>query len=290
MKLVKQFFLILIFSILSVSCQSSKAPLKTIPTTPSPSSVGQKKFDALNLKMVKIKKGSFLMGCAGGKICNPRDKPTRRVSVKPFSISTTEVTFAQWDACVAAGGCSYKPKDAGWGRGQRPVINVSWDDAQQFVAWLRRLTGENYRLPTEAEWEYAARAGTTTLYSWGDQAPSCSKTAKNGTSHDGGKYSDCYKYVNSKYKGRGTELVASYSPNPWGLYDMHGNVAEWTCSAYVPKYDGTESKCSNNKNITMMARGGSWSQLSTGLNWQDRHGYDRDSRFRSFGFRVIKTH
>ena len=87
----------------------------------------------------------------------------------PFALGRHEVTFAEWDACVAAGGCSHTPEDEGWGRDDRPVINVSWEDAQQYVAWLSGVTGATYRLPSEAEWEYAARAGTTTRYFWGDE-------------------------------------------------------------------------------------------------------------------------
>ena len=97
------------------------------------------------------------------------ERPVHRVRIKAFLLGKTEVTFAQWDACVAAGGCRRKPDDEGWGRGNRPVINVSWEDiTEQFIPWLNKTTGKRYRLPTEAEWEYAARAGSESKYSWGN--------------------------------------------------------------------------------------------------------------------------
>ena len=97
-----------------------------------------------------------------------------------FAAGRYEVTFAEWDACVAAGGCNgYRPSDEGWGRGDRPVINVSWNDAQAYVQWLSERTGQRYRLLTSTEWEIAARAGTTTEYSWGDEAPVCDQRARN---------------------------------------------------------------------------------------------------------------
>ena len=123
------------------------------------------------LEMVAIPAGRFRMGCLsddGG--CFDDEKPVREVVIASFALSKHEVTFAQWDACVSGGGCGgHRPGDGGWGRADRPVVNVSWEDAQSYVSWLSRQTGEEYRLPTEAEWEYAARAGTTTKYSWGNE-------------------------------------------------------------------------------------------------------------------------
>ncbi|WP_295392796.1 formylglycine-generating enzyme family protein [uncultured Thiodictyon sp.] len=119
--------------------------------------------------MVYIPVGSFLMGCQPAeKDCFPDEKPAHQVQIPAFEIGKYEVTFDEWDTCVADGGCTQKPGDAGRGRGRRPVINVSWDDAQQYVTWLSRKTGKPYRLPSEAEWEYAARAGTQTAWSFGD--------------------------------------------------------------------------------------------------------------------------
>ncbi len=143
--------------------------------------------------------------------------PQHRVTVKPFAIGKYEVTFDEWDACVKAGGCNgYRPEDPGWGRGNRPVINVSWNDTKAYVAWLAKKTGNPYRLPSEAEWEFAARAGTTTPFAFGTTITP--KQANFGRSD--GK----------------TEPVGSYPPNAWGLYDMHGNVWEWVEDCWHDNY------------------------------------------------------
>ena len=119
--------------------------------------------------MMVLPAGRFRMGCLSNDDCRNDEKPVREVAIASFALSKHEVTFAQWDACVSGGGCGgHRARDAGWGRAARPVVNVSWEDAQSYVSWLSRETGEEYRLPTEAEWEYAARAGTTTKYSWGN--------------------------------------------------------------------------------------------------------------------------
>ena len=119
--------------------------------------------------MVRIPAGSFRMGCVSGKDCNDNEKPVHTVHITSFELGKYEVTFAQYDTCVNDGGCRHKPDDRGWGRGNRPVINVSWEDAQAYVKWLSAKTGEHYRLPSEAEWEYAARGGTSGPYSFSGQ-------------------------------------------------------------------------------------------------------------------------
>ena len=124
---------------------------------------------SLNIEMVEIPGGTFEMGDLTGGRGESNENPVHTVTIEPFRLGKHEVTFAQWDACVADGGCEgYRPGDESWGRGSRPVIHVNWDDAWAFIDWLNDKTGGNYRLPSEAEWEYAARAGTTTRYAWGN--------------------------------------------------------------------------------------------------------------------------
>ena len=128
---------------------------------------------------------------------------------RPFAVSAFDVTFADWDACVSVGGCA-EVGDSGFGRGPIPAVDVDWDDAQQYVSWLSLMTGRPYRLLTEAEWEYAARAGTTTAYFWGDEIGVGNANCR-GCGNNPGRPSP----------------VASYKPNAFGLYDMAGNVAQW---------------------------------------------------------------
>jgi len=193
----------------------------------------------LGPEMVAIPAGSFRMGCLTDDSECSRDvgyeypeyiyegRPVHIVNVPRFALSVHEVTFDQWDACVEAGGClrggeAHVPSSEGWGRGDRPVINVSWLDARSYVSWLSRATGWEYRLPSEAEWEYAARAGTETRYWWGDSL------------YDNeGNCNGC----GSQWDGQQTAPVGSFEPNPWGLYDIHGNVAEWTADCWHDDYE-----------------------------------------------------
>ncbi len=166
----------------------------------------------IEFEMIDIPGGTFRMGDLSGEGFYD-ELPVHSVTVPAFRLGKYEVTFAQWDACVADGGCGgFSPNDKGWGRGNRPVIWVSWDDAQSFIKWLNGKTGGNYRLPTEAEWEYAARAKSTTEYSWGNDIGS------NRANCDDDECGDSYEY---------TAPVGSFPANAWGLHDMHGNVWEW---------------------------------------------------------------
>ena len=137
-------------------------------------------------------------------------------------MSKFEATFADWVACVSVGGCP-RTSDSGFGRGLKPVINVTWDNAQQYVAWFSKMTGQRYRLLTEAEWEYAARAGTMTAYFWGDEI---------GTGH-----ANCAS-CGSQWDNSGPAPVGSFKPNAFGLHDMHGNVWEWVKDCYHDNYNG----------------------------------------------------
>lgn len=171
-------------------------------------------------EMVVVPAGQFMMGSPDNDLAHmTSERPQHKVTIaEPFAVGKFEVTFAEWDACVLNGGCSgYRPSDEGWGRGRRPVIHVSWSDAQEYVAWLSKKSGKTYRLLSEAEWEYAARAGTTTRYAFGNSITT----------------------QEAQFSARKTAEVGSFKPNAFGLYDMHGNVMEWVedCT-HIASYDG----------------------------------------------------
>ena len=242
-------------------------------------------------QMVYISAGSFRMGdIQGGG--DSDEKPVHRVSVKAFLMSATEVTFAQWDACVAAGGCSHKPSDESWGRGSRPVINVSWKYiTDQYIPWLNKKTGEQYRLPTEAEWEYAARAGSETKYFFGNNSDDMCKYG-NGADLEAKKQNSDWTVVNCNDGYYRTAPVASFAANAFGLYDMHGNVWEWTQDCWNGSYkgapsDGTawlSSNCSRR-----VLRGGSWNYIPNFLRSAVRVRNSTDFRSSVNGFRLART-
>jgi formylglycine-generating enzyme required for sulfatase activity len=176
--------------------------------------------------MVVVPAGRFTMGSPSSEPGHSADEePQHRVTIaRRFAVGRFEVTFDEWDACAADGGCNgYKPSDEGWGRGRRPVINVSWDDAKAYVAWLSKKTGKSYRLLSAAEYEYATRAGTQTAYPWGNAI---------GTNN-----ANCHA-CGSQWDARQTAPVGSFAANGFGLYDMVGNVREWTEDCYHDRYLG----------------------------------------------------
>ena len=227
--------------------------------------------------MVTLPGGTFRMGDlreTGGLNFH---RPAHTVTVPAFRLGEYEVTFAQWDACVADGGCNgYSPDDEGWGRGDRPVINVSWDDAQSFIDWLNRKTGGNYRLPTEAEWEYAGRAGSTAKHSWGDDI------GRNRANCDNDDCGDSYEH---------TAPVGSFRANAWGLHDMHGNVNEWVQDCWNDNYEMAPTDGSawlSGDCVTRVARGRSFSGSRFWLHIHARGGGDRARRQNTFGFRLAQ--
>jgi formylglycine-generating enzyme required for sulfatase activity len=204
--------------------------------------------------MVVVPAGEFMMGSPASEAERFNDEgPQRTVRIAWFAVGKFEILFAEWDACVTAGGCKHRPEDQGWGRGRRPVINVSWDDiTRDYVPWLSRKTGKTYRLLTEAEWEYAARAGTTTPFSMGWTITT-----------DQANFDGNYTYGgNSKGQNRRrTVEVGSYQPNALGIHDMHGNVWEWVQDCYKDSYlsapwDG--SALADAPGCSRVLRGGSW--------------------------------
>jgi formylglycine-generating enzyme required for sulfatase activity len=230
-------------------------------------------------EMLVVPAGSFTMGGGQSSAAQPKHAVT---IAKPFAVSKYDVTFADWDACVAGGGCDgYKPIDLNWGRGQQPVINVDWLDAQAFVAWLSQVTGKTYRLLSEAEYEYAMRAGTTTAYPWGDDIKL-----------NGQAMANC-NGCGSKWDDNQTAPVGSFAANKFGLYDMAGNVWEWTEDCVHNNYKGAPADgtawiaggdCTNR-----VLRGGSLFDAPPYLNAAYRGEYVAVTRRSGFGFRVART-
>ncbi len=243
-------------------------------------------------EMVAIPAGSFVMGSPDSEperesFQKGSESPQHRVTMaKPFAVGKFAVTFAEWDACEADGGCGgYIPQDQGWGRADRPVINVSWDDAQAYVKWLSKKTGKTYRLLSEAEFEYAARAGTTTPFWWG------SSITPEQANYDGS--AEPYKGGGKKGEYRQKTLpVKSFKPNPWGLYQVHGNVWTWTQDCWVDSYndapkDGT-ARSTGNCSVRAV-RGGSWNYGPLFLRAAYRSWVVTTDRFGNVGFRLART-
>jgi formylglycine-generating enzyme required for sulfatase activity len=232
--------------------------------------------------MVVVPAGEFIMGATREETGSGADeRPPHKVRIaKPFAVGRFGVTFDEWDACVADGGCEgYRPADEGWGRDRRPVINVSWHDAKNYAAWLSKKTGQTYRLLTEAEWEYAARAGTTTPFWWGD------KIARDRANYSGD--------AASPGEDHGKTLpVDSYAPNPWGLYQVHGNVYDWVEDCFNGSYVGapsdgtawTAGDCDRRGH-----RGGSWFSEANALRAASRNRNFATTPFNFIGFRVART-
>ena len=226
-------------------------------------------------EMVFIPGGMFRMGDLSGE-GSDLERPVHSVTVPAFRMGKYEVTFDQWDACMADGGCGGdRLDDEGWGQGNRPVINVSWGDVQLFIDWLNDKTGGNFRLPTEAEWEYAARAGSTTKYSWGN---SIDHNKANCNDDCGDRWSK-------------TAPIGSFSANAWGLHDMHGNVWEWIQDCWNDSYvsaptDGsawTSGNC-----VQRVGRGGSCFDGPRDMWSASRYGFPSTTRRAGVGFRLVQ--
>lgn len=243
-------------------------------------------------KLVSIQAGKINTAVCpvGLAICPRHDYVEQLVNVAAFEIAETEVTFAEWDACVKDGGCASPvselvfenrpikapcvagaacqyPDDESWGRGKRPVINVSWDDVQRYLKWLNSKTAGHYRLPTSVEWEYAALAGASTDFPWG------AKLGKKNGNCDG---------CGSQWDGKQTAPVASFKPNRFGLYDMVGNVEEWVSTCLPSRKKGSQ-ECS-----TYIYRGGAWSSGAKSIdlrNFNDLYGMLRNNYI---GFRLAR--
>ena len=222
-------------------------------------------------EMVVVPAGSFAMGSS-----SDYEKPVHRVRIATgFAIGRNEVTFNEWDKCVDDGGCKFRPDDRKWGRADRPVINVSWADAKEYIAWMSRKTGKVYRLPSEAEWEYAARAGTDTPYWWGSEV--------------GSRQANCRQCDTGKSEQ--TFPVGTFKANQFGLYDTAGNAAEWTEDCWNDSYAGAPSDGSawlTGDCKLRVLRGGSFDSQATYARSMARFRYDANVRYSANGFRVAR--
>ena len=243
-------------------------------------------------EMAVIPPGTFILGSPSseGRVYS-NEGPQRRITIShAFAAAIYDVTFDQWYQCVADGGCnSYWPADRGWGRGNRPIINVSWEDAQGYVRWLNEklqklqqgappsVDAGPYRLLTEEEWEYAARAGTTTAFYWGD-------THGIGNANCDG--------CGSEWDNKQTAPVGSFAPNPFGLYDMAGNVLQWVEDCYHESYASAPADGSawiTGKCYSRVMRGGSWYNSTYYLRSANRYSNSPNFRGINIGFRVART-
>jgi formylglycine-generating enzyme required for sulfatase activity len=226
--------------------------------------------------MIVVPAGKFTMGSPETEKDREKDEsPVHEVTIaKPFAVGRTHVTFAEWDVCVAASACP-KASDDGWGRGDRPVFQVSWEDARDYVTWLKRMTGKDYRLLSEAEWEYAARAGNQGWWSFGD---------------DEAQLGD-YAWFRENSDGK-SQPVAKKKPNVFGLYDMHGNVWQWVEDPYHSNYEGAPldgTVWGQGGDPNRVVRGGSWLSPPLGLRSAGRLGWGPLNRQIILGFRVART-
>lgn len=225
-------------------------------------------------EVVAVPAGSFVMGMDKG---HKYEIPAHKVAIaKPFAIGRYEVTFDEWKVCVDEGGCDKEPDDHKWGRGRRPVVNITAADAEKFTKWLSKKTGATYRLPSEAEWEYAARAGTTTAFFWGDEP--------------GKNRANC-RDCESEWSKKSSAPVGSFPPNPWGIYDMHGNVWEWTLDCWTTNYIGapTDGSARTDGDCTKRAmRSGSWYYFNRNVRSSWRFPIRAADNSYNFGMRVIR--
>jgi formylglycine-generating enzyme required for sulfatase activity len=225
-------------------------------------------------EMIALPAGSFTMGSKSGDLS---EAPPHRVHIGySFAISRFEITAAEWKACFTDGGCDYLPKRKGM-TAASPVHNLSWLDARQYVKWLSKKTGKKYRLPSEAEWEYAARAGTKTEYWWGNAVGEGNANCKN---------------CGGDWNRKRPAVVDSYGANPFGLQGMNGSVWEWVADCWFDSYKGAphDGSARDRKDCqSRVLRGGSWRNDASYARSAGRFTYDHDVRYVLNGFRVVRS-
>jgi formylglycine-generating enzyme required for sulfatase activity/class 3 adenylate cyclase len=246
--------------------QEAPLPQSASPAAPVAPPTTQLASSVREPAMIPLRAGSFAMG-SNEEIT---EKPVHQITIKPFAIGKFPVSVREWNECAAAKGCAFVAA----GKDDAPVTNVSWTDAKQYVAWLAEAARKPYRLPTEAEWEYAARGGTQTKYWWGDQFQSGMANCKN-----------CSDIAATEQPIK----VGSFKPNPFGLYDMGGGVDQWVEDCWHKNYQGAptdgsawvESRCASH-----VIRSGSWRNDARYVRPSNRDSYDTDVRYPTHGFRV----
>lgn len=245
-------------------------PASTVPPTVVSDSPNCQACPAL----IALPAGVFTMGSNSS---DPSEKPAHVVTINaPFAIGKFEVTVAQWNMCVDAGGCPRVTADTKPAELNAPARNISWDDAQQYVKWLSTVSGKSFRLPTEAEWEYAARGGRTTSYWWGDKfSPG---------------HANC-KECGEPWRADGPANVGSFTANPYGLHDMNGSVWEWVGDCWHGSYKGgpIDGSAWDEPNCRVrVIRGGSWRDGASYMLSSTRFKYDASVRYSQHGFRVAR--
>lgn len=229
-------------------------------------------------ELVEIPPGSYRRGSPPNEPGHAGSEgPVTRVAIKrSFAIGRYPVTFGEWDRCVQDGACKHKPNDRGWGRGTGPVFYVSWNDTRDYFEWLKARTGRAYRLPSEAEWEYAARAGTSTPYPWGESV--------------GSKMANCRNCSEDSVER--TTPVGSFPPNRFNLFDMHGNVWQWVADCWNGSYAGAPADGSpwlSGECEKAAVRGGAWGLTPQDVRSARREGDNKDLRSGRRGFRIARN-
>jgi formylglycine-generating enzyme required for sulfatase activity/class 3 adenylate cyclase len=251
----------------AVPAQPAEQKARVAPSPVSPATPGaQQTLAVREPDMTPLRGGTFAMGSNE----DISEKPVHQVTIKPFAMSKYPITVREWNECAAAKACTFTAT----GTDDAPITNVSWSDAKQFVAWLAAATQKPYRLPTEAEWEYAARGGTQTKYWWGDQLQPGMAHCKNCAVTLGGEQ---------------PVKVGSFKPNPFGLYDMGGGIDQWVEDCWHKTYQGAPSDgspWSTGDCNSRVIRSGSWKNDASYVRTASRDKYDINVRYPTHGFRV----
>ncbi|SDN10733.1 SUMF1/EgtB/PvdO family nonheme iron enzyme [Afipia sp. GAS231] len=242
--------------------QGASPPQLASPSTPATQLTSAVREPEMNM----LRGGNFIMGSND----EVTEKPTHQVTIKPFAIGRYPTSVREWNECAAAKACAF----VATGKDDAPITNVSWSDAKQFVVWLAGATRKAYRLPSEAEWEYAARGGTQTKYWWGDQFQSGMANCKN---------------CNDIAAAEQPIKVGSFRPNPFGLYDMGGGVDQWVEDCWHKNYQGAPSDGSawaEGDCVSHVIRSGSWKNDARYARPTNRDSYDTNVRYPTHGLRV----